>query len=100
MKMHISGDIAYLVKDWTFTGVTSSNIDSLAASLEQIGSGSAKNLQVDCGQIREIDAEGLQLLYTWLQCLKIRGVKPKLVNLPEKLQKTFQVKGLQNYCLC
>ena len=54
MKMYFSGDMAYLEKDWTFTEATSSNIVSLAASLDQMGSCTAKYLQIDCGLIMEM----------------------------------------------
>ena len=98
MKMYISGVVAHLKEDWTFAEVASSNIDSLAASLEQIGSGSEKNLRIDFEQMNEFDASGLQLLYIWLQCFRIRGVEPELINIPENMQKTFQIKGLPICC--
>lgn len=90
MKVDISGTIAHLAGNWTRTEMTDSNIDLLAVSLQQLGTRGGKNLRVDCGEINEVDASGLQLIYTWLRCFKFRGVELELINLPDNLQKTLQ----------
>lgn len=89
MELTMSGAVAHLKGDWTLAGVTQHSIHTLAASLEQIGAGSEKKLRIDCEQIRRFDVSGLQFLYTWLQCFRIRGIEPVLFNLCEKLQKVF-----------
>jgi ABC-type transporter Mla MlaB component len=96
MKVHMTGTTAHLVGDWTQAGVTQSAIDSMAVSLEQIGSLCEKNQRVDCKQITRADACGLQFLYTWLQCFKFRGVEPELINIPENMQDTFLRLGFRN----
>ena len=44
--------------------------------------------------IAGIDLCGFQLLYTWLHCLDIRGVKPKLVNVPDFVHESQDRLGL------
>jgi len=93
MNVHMTGTTAHLEGDWTHAGVTQSAIDSMAVSLEQIVTGYGKSQQIDCKQIIKADAGGLQVLYTWLQCFRFRGVEPELINMPENLQKMFQSLG-------
>lgn len=90
MAIHISGTEAYLDGDWTISGVTR-NLESLSLSLQQIQHGSEKKLRIDCGQMKETDISGLQLLNVWMQCARFRGVEPSLVNVPERLQHVMQV---------
>lgn len=90
MPICMTGTGARLDGDWTLTGVTR-DIDSLAHSLQQLEPGSEKNLRIDCGQMKEADISGLQLLNVWMECARFRGVEPKLVNVPESLQHAMQV---------
>lgn len=90
MAICITGNEARLVGDWTLTGVTS-NIDSLSLSLQQLVPGKNKDFRVDCGDIKDADVSGLQLLNVWLQCARFRGVEPMLVNVPVKLRHAMQV---------
>lgn len=90
MSICMTGTGARLEGDWTLTGVTR-NLDSLAYSLQQLEPGSDKNLRIDCGQIKEADISGLQLLNVWIQCVRFRGVEPTLVNVPERLKHAMQV---------
>lgn len=90
MTIRMTGAEARLEGDWTLTAVTR-NIDSLAFTLQQLGSHSDKNLRIDCGQMKEADISGLQLLNVWMQCAKIRGMKPTLVNVPERLRHAMHV---------
>ena len=96
MAIRMTDTAACLEGDWTITGLTG-NLDSMALSLQQIEPGSEKDLQIDCGQIAEADISGLQLLNVWLQCARFRGVKPILVNVPQKLQLAMKV--LIGHCL-
>lgn len=90
MTISMIGTEARLEGDWTLTGVTR-NLDSLAHSLQQLEPGSEKNLRIDCGQIKEADISGLQLLNVWMQCARFRGMEPTLVNVPERLRHSMQV---------
>lgn len=95
MTICMIGSEARLEGDWTLTGVTS-NLDSLAQSLQQLEPRSEKNLRIDCGQIKDADISGLQLLNVWIQCIRFRGIEPILVNVPERLRHSMQV--LVGYC--
>lgn len=96
MTIRMSGTEAHLEGDWTLSGAAH-NIDSLALSLQQIEAGMAKNLRIDCKKVKNADASGLQLLLVWMECARIRGVEPILVNVPERLRLAMQ--GLIEYCL-
>lgn len=95
MRINMSGTVTQLAGDFTLTEMTYSNIDALVVSLEQLGSGDRKSLQIDCGQIKDVDASGLQLFYIWLQCLRFRGIEPELFNIPRVLRKTFEILGVR-----
>ena len=90
MSIRMTGTEAQLEGDWTLTGLTC-NLDSIALSLQQLEPKNGENLRVDCGRIKEADMNGLQLLNVWMLCARFRGVKPTLVNVPERLRHTMQV---------
>ena len=96
MSIRVTDTEARLEGDWTLTGVTR-NLDSLANSLQQFEPGSNRKLNIDCGQMEKTDISGLQLLNVWLQCIKLRGVEPILVNVPEKLRYIMQQLNLNKY---
>ena len=85
MTIRMAGNTAFLGGDWTLHG-TPRKMDSLSSSLQLIESVSDNYLHIDCGQISRIDPDGLQLLNVWLECIRIRGAKPRLVNVPETLK--------------
>jgi anti-anti-sigma regulatory factor len=89
----MEGPVAYLKGDWTINGVTKGKIDSLAFALQDISSGEGIGLLVDCGHITSIDTTGHQLIYVWVQCARLRGVEPELVNLPDSLRQRLQSLG-------
>ena len=95
MTIRMAGTVARLEGDWTLSGVTC-NLDSLALSLQRLESGIGKKLRVDCGQMKDADISGLQLLNVWMQCVRFRGVEPTLVNVPEKLRHAMQ--ALVGHC--
>ena len=95
MSIRMIGTEAYLEGDWTLTGAAR-NIDSLTQSLQQIEFGKEMNLRIDCRQVSMADASGLQLLHVWMECARMRGVEPTLVNVPEKLRHAMQ--GLIGHC--
>lgn len=90
MTIRMTGTEARLEGDWTLTGVTR-NLDSLASMLQQLEPGAEKELRIDCGQMKETDISGLQLLNVWMQCVRFRGFEPTLVNVPESLRHAMQV---------
>ena len=90
MSIRMTGTEAQLEGDWTLTGLTR-NLDSIALSLQQLEPKNGKNLRIDCGRIKEADISGLQLLNVWMQCVRFRGLKPMLVNVPERLRHSMQV---------
>ncbi|HIJ86780.1 MAG TPA: STAS domain-containing protein [Desulfuromonadales bacterium] len=90
MEVYTNGTVAYLHGDLTHSGVTHNIVNTLAASLQKLGSGGEKNIKIDCGRVISADRSGLQLLHAWMQCAKFRGVEAKLVNLPERLQQDIQ----------
>lgn len=96
MEHTMSGTVVRLKGDWTLTGITQKNINSLAILLELLGSNSNKNQKIDCKQITKFDLSGLQFLYTWLQCFKLRGIEPVLINLPNQMHKVFCCLEMQN----
>jgi len=95
MTIRMVGAEVHLDGDWTLSGAAQ-HIDSLALSLQQIESGMEKNLRIDCRQVTKADASGLQLLHVWLECARLRGAEPTLVNIPERLQQAMQ--GLIGDC--
>jgi ABC-type transporter Mla MlaB component len=90
MKIYTKGTVAHLRGDLTHSGVTNNIVNTLAASLQKLGSGGEKNFHIDCGKVLSADISGLQLLHAWMQCVKFRGVEAKLVNLPERLRQDIQ----------
>jgi anti-anti-sigma regulatory factor len=79
---------------WNISGVVL-QIESLS-TLHQLESGLEKLYNIDCSEISSVDISGLQLLHVWLQCVRLRGVKPELINLPEGMQQTIKQLGLEN----
>lgn len=94
MKINMTGSMAHLEGDWTLAGVTQSTIDSLAVALQQIEPSGAKELHIDCRNVRAIDTNGLHLLSGWLQCARFRGVESELIISNNKLQQSFLSLGL------
>jgi ABC-type transporter Mla MlaB component len=95
MTIRMAGAEAHLEGDWTLSGAAQ-NIDSLALSLQQIETGRIRSLRIDCRQVVKADASGLQLLHVWLECARMRGVEPTLVNIPERLLQAMH--GLIGHC--
>jgi anti-anti-sigma regulatory factor len=94
VAVYKEGTVAYLQGDLTHSGATRNIINSLAVTLNQVTSGSEKNIRIDCTKIRAADISGLQLLYVWMQCARFSGVEPELVNISDSLQHTLLKTGL------
>lgn len=94
MKMHMSGAVVHMEGNWTMDGLSRSNLNSLASTLQQIEPGSTKNLRIDCEYVSSIDITGMQLLDVWLRCARLRGATPELVNTPLNMRRYFKGPGL------
>jgi len=79
---------------WNLSGAVR-QIESLSTA-HQPESGPETLSSVDCSEISSIDISGLQLLHVWLQCVRLRGGKPELINLPESMRQTIKRLGLEN----
>lgn len=95
MAVRMAGTVAHLEGDWTITGVAD-NIGSLVLSLNQMESGGEKSFQINCGQIEETDTSGLQLLNVWVECAKLRGIEPELVNVTDGMQRAIHELGFSH----
>lgn len=89
MKIHLSGDMAYLWGKWINTEINYSSIDALTGLLDQIESAGKKNLRINCAHLDTIDASGAHFLDIWLKCLQLRGVDHELIYIPEQQEKSF-----------
>lgn len=96
MALYSAGTVAHLKGDLTHSGVTHTIINSLSASLQKIAAGSEKKFRIDCTKIRSADSSGLQLLYVLMQCARLSGVEPELINLPVSLRQSMQKLGFGN----
>jgi anti-anti-sigma regulatory factor len=92
MTVRMAGTVAHLEGDWTMTGVAH-NMESLVLSLNQMESLGGKSLFINCGQIEEADSSGLQLLNVWVECAKLRGIEPKLVNVTDGMLRAINELG-------
>lgn len=61
----------------------------------ELESGEDECFRIDCSKISSIDISGLQLLYVWMQCVSLRGVKPKLINVPKDMHQTIKKLDLE-----
>lgn len=102
MTIRMEGTDVFLAGDWNISGVVA-HIDTLSNILQQVDEEGETNLKVDCGEIKTVDSDGLQILKVWLQCARFRGIEPKLVNLSEGLQRLMLATGFKTcdsgFCL-
>ena len=83
---------AHLSGDWTIAGV-----GQQVASLTEFrinGADSGATVAIDCSGINGIDLSGFQLLFVWLHCIRLRGMRVELVNMPDWMQEARQQQGL------
>jgi anti-anti-sigma regulatory factor len=92
MTVRISGNVIHLEGDWTMSGVAD-NLDSLVLTLNRLESEGEKNIKINCAQIEETDTSGLQLLNVWMECARLRGIEPKLVNVTDHMQRAIRKLG-------
>lgn len=83
-----------LIGDWTIEGVGQQlhQLNDLPICNGAIDSGST--VAIDCAGIERIDMSGLQLLYVWIQCIRLRGFQPSLCNIPEKMMSSLACLGM------
>lgn len=92
MAVRMAGAVAHLEGDWTMTGVAD-NIESLVVSLNRMEAEGEKYLHINCGRIEETDTSGLQLLNVWMECARLRGIEPVLVNVTDSMRRTIHELG-------
>lgn len=89
MTIRFTGSEAHLEGNWIHPELVN-HINSLDKSLELIESAGTRQLQINCEQINQMDMSGLELLYTWIQCARFRGVEFILVKVPARLKQAMQ----------
>ena len=94
MKNHTEETGIKLSGCWDSSGVIM-QIESIS-KLHQLAFALEKQCQIDCSEISTDDMTGLQLLHAWLQRISFHGVKHELINLPEGMQQTIKLMGLEN----
>jgi ABC-type transporter Mla MlaB component len=82
---HAKAVATRLIGDWTMTGVVQ-QVTRLT-ELEIRNSRPGSTVIIDCSDINRIDLGGFQLLYVWLHCIQLNGLKPELVNVPEWMRE-------------
>ena len=92
MAVRMAGTVAHLEGDWTLTGVAD-NIDSMVISLNQMESEGNKSFHINCELIEEADTSSLQLLNVWVECARLRGIEPKLVNVTDCMLRAINELG-------
>lgn len=95
MSVRMAGTVAHLEGDWTMNGVAD-NIESMVHSLNQIESEGKRCFWINCGQIEETDTSGLQLLNVWVECARLRGIEPKLVNVTDGMLRSINEFGFSH----
>lgn len=94
MKFFMKGLVAHLQGNLTYAAVSRHGIDSLTDFFRMLESRGVTCLRIDCGRVRDADIGGVQMLYVWMQCARIRGMESVLVNLPDMLHATLRRLGL------
>ena len=94
MKIVMNGTNGQLQGNLTDSAATGSCVDSLTDSLQQIETGGAKKIRIDCGRVLRVDMGSLRLLYVWMQCARFRWIELELVNLSDCLRQVMHKFGL------
>lgn len=95
MTIRMAGAVAHLEGDWTMTGAAD-NIDSMVHSLNQIEAEGKSSFWINCGHIEETDTSGLQILNVWVECARMRGIEPKLVNVTDGMLRAINEFGFSH----
>jgi ABC-type transporter Mla MlaB component len=75
----------HLNGDWTISGIVQQlpRLTKLKFNTDRANA----IIAVDCSGIEEIDLHGFELLYVWLHCIKLRGLRTELVNIPDWMRE-------------
>ncbi|MBI2353749.1 MAG: STAS domain-containing protein [Deltaproteobacteria bacterium] len=82
----------HLLGDWTIVGVVQQA--ALLTELQFLRASPGATVVIDCSGIDGIDLSGFQLLYVWLHCIQLSGVRPKLVNMPDWMRDAQERLGI------
>ncbi|MFZ4857764.1 MAG: STAS domain-containing protein [Desulfuromonadaceae bacterium] len=96
MKIYTKNSVEYLRGDLTQSAIGLNVIHSLSHSLDKVSFGSGNRIRIDCRGVHTADISGLQLLYVWMQCARLRGVESELVNMSDGLQNSIHAMGLEH----
>lgn len=91
-RSHSYEATAHLTGDWTMAGVVKQV--SRLTELDIRGIRPGIPAVIDCSGIDRIDLSGFQLLYVWLHCLELNGLRPELVNVPPWMREAQLRQGL------
>lgn len=91
MKIHLSGDNAFLWGEWTDMEMNFCNIERLTGLLDQISQEGRKQLKIDVAHLGSIDGSGARFLDIWFHCLKLRGIEFEFINILKNLEVSFRV---------
>jgi ABC-type transporter Mla MlaB component len=94
VRVFINGTKGQLQGNLTDSAATGSWIVSLTDSLQQIETGGAKSVRIDCGRVLRAEIGGLRLLYVWIQCARFIGIELELVNRSDCLRQVMQNCGI------
>lgn len=95
MTIRMAGVVAYLEGDWTMTSAAD-NIDSVMHFLNQIAAEGKSSFLINCGHIEETDTSGLQILNVWVECARLRGIEPKLVDVTDGMLRAINEFGFSH----
>jgi ABC-type transporter Mla MlaB component len=98
MGARATGAAAHLSGDWTIAGVGQQVASLTAFRIDDAGPGAT--IAIDCSGIDGIDLSGFQLLFVWLHCIQLRGLRPELVNMPEWMSAAQERQGLATLFTC
>lgn len=95
MAVRMAGAVAHLYGDWTMTEVAD-NLESMILCLGRLESEGKKSFWINCRQVEETDTSGLQLLNVWMECARLRGIEPKLVNVNDTMLRSINDFGFSH----
>jgi anti-anti-sigma regulatory factor len=80
--------------DWSSAGIER-QIDYIKR-LDHTAAPAGSIVRIDCSKIEDIDYNGFQVLYVWLQLLKNSGLRCSLSNIPDVVHNVQEKLGLNN----
>lgn len=83
---------AHLSGDWTIAGVVQQM--ALLTEFQTVKASPEATVVIDCSGIDEIDLSGFQLIYTWLHCIRMKGLRHELVNVPDWMEDAQRLLGI------